>query len=166
MTLKIYRAPLLGYVKLCALFQSHQPIQTGVTVWKCSIQVKIGDFLSHVTLKFDGRPWKTIGRYLFYATSSLVHHFVTIGQFKLELHSGNTQFRWKSVIFCSVWPWNLTHYLTIGHLPYATSSFVHHFVTIGEFKLESQSGNDQFGSKTTIFSRVWPQNLTGDFEKQ
>ena len=25
---------------------------------------------------------------------------------------------------------------TIGHLFYATSSFVHHFVAIGEFKLE------------------------------
>ena len=38
---------------------------------------------------------------------------------------------------------------TIGHLFYATSSFVHHFVAIGEFKLELQSGNAQFGSKST-----------------
>ena len=28
----------------------------------------------------------------------------------------------------------------IGHLFYATSSFVQHFVAIGEFKLELQSG--------------------------
>ena len=47
-------------VKLCASFCSHQWIQTGVTLWKCSIRVKIGNFLSHVTLKFDGWPWKTI----------------------------------------------------------------------------------------------------------
>ena len=40
---------------------------------------------------------------------------------------------------------------TIGHLFYATSSFMHHFITIGEFKLESQSGNAQFGSNLTIF---------------
>ena len=40
--------------KLCASFHSHQRIQTGVTVWKRSIWVKIGDFLSQVTLKFDG----------------------------------------------------------------------------------------------------------------
>ena len=33
---------------------------------------------------------------------------------------------------------------TIGHLFYATSSFVHHFVAIGEFKLQLQSGNTQF----------------------
>ena len=38
---------------------------------------------------------------------------------------------------------------------YATSSFVHHFVAIGEFKLELQSGNAQSGSKSTIlFSHV------------
>ena len=55
------RAPLLGYIKLCASFQSHRWIQTGVTVRKRSIRVKMGDFLSRVTLKFDGWPWKTIG---------------------------------------------------------------------------------------------------------
>ena len=48
-------------MKLCASFQIHRCIQTGVTVLKRSVQVKIGDVLSHVTLKFDGRPWKTIG---------------------------------------------------------------------------------------------------------
>ena len=61
MTSKCNRAPLLYYIKLCASFQLHQWIQTEVTVRKRSIQFKIGDFLSHVTLKFDGWPWKTIG---------------------------------------------------------------------------------------------------------
>ena len=57
--------------------------------------------------------------------------------------------------------------LKIGHLFYATSSyFVHHFVAIGEFKLELSSGNPQFGSKSTIFLAVWPWNLTDDLEKQ
>ena len=55
---------------------------------------------------------------------------------------------------------------TIGHLFYATSSFVHHFVSIGEFKLELQSGNAQFGSKLTIFLAVWPRNFTDDPQKQ
>ena len=41
---------------------------------------------------------------------------------------------------------------TIGHLFYATSSFVHHFIPIGELRL--QSGNAQFGSKSTIFLAV------------
>ena len=43
-TLKNNRAPLLYYIKLCAAFQSHWYIQTGVTVWKLSIWVKTGDF--------------------------------------------------------------------------------------------------------------------------
>ena len=44
MTLKNNRAPFLCYIKLCASFQSHQWIQTGVTVWKRSIRVKISNF--------------------------------------------------------------------------------------------------------------------------
>ena len=55
---------------------------------------------------------------------------------------------------------------TIGHLFYATSSFVQHFIAIGEFKLELQSGNAQFGSNSTIFRAMWPWNLTYDLEKQ
>ena len=53
-----------------------------------------------------------------------------------------------------------------GHLFDATSSFVHHFVAIGELKIELQSGNTQFGSNSTIFRAVWPWNLTYDLEKQ
>ena len=60
-TSKNNRAPLLGHIKLCALFQSHQWIQTGATIQKCSIRVKIGNFLSCVTLKFDRWPWKLQG---------------------------------------------------------------------------------------------------------
>ena len=59
---------------------------------------------------------------------------MAISEFKLELQSGNTQF--------DGWPWK-----TIGHLFYATSNFVHHFIAISEFKLELQSGNALFGSK-------------------
>ena len=104
---KINRAPLLCYFKLFASFRSHWWIQTGVTVRKCLIWVKIGAFFSRVTLKFDGWPWKTIG-HLFYATSSFVHHFVAIGEFKLELESGNAQSGSNSTLFLAMWPWNLT----------------------------------------------------------
>ena len=78
------RAPLLCHIKRCASFQSHQWIQTGVTVRKCSIRVKIGNFLSRVTSKFDGWPWKTI-EHLFYDASSFVHHFIAIGEFKTKI---------------------------------------------------------------------------------
>ena len=161
-----------------------------------------------MTLKFDGLPWKAIGH--LYITSSFVHHFKAMGEFKLESQSGNAQLGSKSEIFCPVWPWNLSDdleqaksegfdscnrpgYLTqiglkllifqpvtlkfdgwprkiIGHLFYTTSNFVHHFKSISEFKLELQSGNTQFRSKSAIFlSRVtlkfdiWPWKTKGTF---
>ena len=58
------------------------------------------------------------------------------------------------------WPWD-----TIGHF-YTMLSFVHHFKSIGDVKIELQSGNAQFGSKLTIvFSRLtfkfdgWPWKI-------
>ena len=61
------------------------------------------------------------------------------------------------------WPWK-----TIGHLFYATSSFVHLFLAIGVFKLEFQSGKTQSGSKSTIFFTCvtlkfdrWPSKTIG-----
>ena len=104
MTLENNRASLLCCFKHCATFHIHQWIQTGVTVRKCPIWVKFGDFFSRVTLKFDRWHWKTIG-HLFYATSSSMHHFIAIGKLKLELESGNAQFGSKS----TMWPWNLTY---------------------------------------------------------
>ena len=208
-------------------------------------------------MKFDVWPWKTIG-HLYHATSSSMHHFIAIGEFKLELQCmspfaqfdliwGWTTWKWlwatwnynemlKQPIcerighgwrfhalsyspetpnlgqnrrfFLAVWPCNLTYDLeqgksegfescdrpivrkrpiwvkigdvlyrvtlkfdgwpwkTKGHLSFAVSSFVQHFIAIGEFKLELQSGNAQFGSNSTIFRAVWPCNLTYDLEKQ
>ena len=145
MTMENNRAPLLYYIKLCASFQIHRWIETEVTVQKLSIPVKIGDFLFCV-LKFDGWPWKTIG-HLFYVASSFVHHFTAISEFKRELQSGNAQFGKNQRFFFSrlTLKFNGWHSKTIGPLFYATSSFVHYFVAIGEFKLELQSGNGQFG---------------------
>ena len=104
------RPYLLYYIKLCASFQIHQWIQTGVTARKHSVRDKIDDFLLHVTLKFDGWPWKTIG-HLFNISSSFVHHFIAIGELKLELQSGNAQFGSKLTIFLHVWPCNLAYEL-------------------------------------------------------
>ena len=114
MTLKNNRAPLLCYFKLSASFYSHLWIQNGVTARKRSIWVKIVDFFSRVTLKFDGWPWKTIG-HLFYAISSFVHHLIAICEFKMELQSGNAKFGSKSVIFCPVWPWPMTSGIDLLH---------------------------------------------------
>ena len=106
MTLENNRASLLCCFKLCATFHSNQWIQTGVTVRKRPIWVKFDDFFSRVTLKFD-RWLKKIG-HLFYTTSSFVHHFVAIGELKLEPQSGDAQLGSNSTIFRAVWLWNLT----------------------------------------------------------
>ena len=116
-TLKINRAPLLNNIKRCVSFHHHMWIQTGVTVQKRQIWVKIDDILSRATLRFDRWPSKTTG-HLFYAISSFVHRFKAIGELKLELQSGNTKFGSKLTIFFSCvtlkfdgWPWK-----SIGHL--------------------------------------------------
>ena len=146
-----------------------------------------------MTLKFDGWHRKTIGR-LFNTMSSYVHHFKSI-KFRGHTGPKNspilTRIEWFRTVTpvwvhpwsyspkplnsgqnCRVlwsrvtskfdgWPWK-----TIGYLFYTTSSLVHHFKAMGEFKLESQSGKAQFGSKSAIFCPVWPWNLADDLEKQ
>ena len=113
MTFKNNRAPILCYFKLCASFRSH---------WWIKLELESGNAQSgsNFTLfravwprKFDGWPSKTIG-HLFYATSSFMHHFIAIGEFKLELQSGNAQSGSNSTLFRVVWPWNLTDDLQQG----------------------------------------------------
>ena len=146
MTLKNNRAPLLPYFKLCASYCSHWWIQTRVTVRKRPIWVKFDNFFSRVTLQFDVWPSKTIG-HLFYATSSFVHHFFPLvnSNWSYSPETPNLGQNWwffsRVTLKFDPWPWK-----TIGHLCYPTSSFVHHFVAIGEWKLELQSGNAQSGS--------------------
>ena len=76
-------APLLYYVKLCASFQIHRLIQSRFAVWKRSIWVKIAAFFPAWPCNFVDDLEKTIG-HLFYTTLSFVHHFQSIGEFKLE----------------------------------------------------------------------------------
>ena len=105
-----------------------------------------GRFFARVTLKFDGWPRKII-RHVFYTTSSFVNHFRSISEFKLELQSENAQSGSNSMISWAVWPCNLKYDLekNIRHLFYATSSFVQHFVAIGDFKLEIQTETPNLG---------------------
>ena len=116
MSFKNIRAPPLSFFKLCASFRTHWWIQTGVTVWKRPIWVKIDDFLSRVTLEFHGWPWKTI-EHLFLTILSFVHHFKAMSEFNIELQSGNAQFGSKSAIFCPVRPWNLADDLENNRAP-------------------------------------------------
>ena len=63
---------------------------------------------------------------------------------------------------CALEIWWMTRKI-IEHLFDTTLSFVHHFKSISEFKLELQSGNTQCGSKLTIFVpcdlEIWRMTL-------
>ena len=76
---------------------------TGLVIFNL---IQIVNFSTRVTVKFHGWPRKTIGHF-FYTTSSFVHHFKSIGEFKLDLQSRNAQFGAQLVICYPVWPWNL-----------------------------------------------------------
>ena len=78
------------------------------------------------------------------------------------LNSGrNRQLLSRVTLRFDVWLWK-----TIWHLFYTPSSFVHHFKAMGKFKLQLQSANSQFGSKSAISCPVWPWNLKNDLEIQ
>ena len=82
MTLRNTRAPILCYFKLYPSFFSHCWIQTGVTVQKLPIWVKIDNFLSRVTLLFYRWPRK---RSIIKLYASFHHHMwiqtgVTVGK--------------------------------------------------------------------------------------
>ena len=173
MTLKNNRAPLLYYVNLCQQFQSHQWIQTCVTVRKRLILVKIGNLLSRVTLKFAWWSWKTIVQ-LFYTTSSFVHHFKAINAFKLALQSGNAQFGLKLAIFghndFEIWRMTLKNYraLLLSCFKLCVSFRNHWWIETGVTiqKRQIWVKIDDFFSRVTLkfdgFSRVtlkfdgWP----------
>ena len=57
------------------------------------------------------------------------------------------------------------HWKTIGHLSYASFSFMHYFVVISEFKFELQCGNAQIRSILAIFGLLWPWNCIDDHKK-
>ena len=106
MTLKNNRVPLLCYHKLCASFHSYQWIQTGVTARKRPIRVKIGDFLSRVTLKFDGWPWKIENNraplqcYFKLCASFHSHRWISTGVRKRQ--------NWRFFVPCDLEIWRMT----------------------------------------------------------
>ena len=150
MTLKNNRAPLLCFVNLRASFQSHRRSQTFVFV-PCDLEIW-------------WRTLKTI-EHLFYITSSCVHHVVAISGLQLELQSGNPNLGQNRRFFgpydLEIWQMTLKKR---RHLFYATACILHHSVAIDDFKVELQSGNAQFGPKSSIFRPVWPWPLTSDHD--
>ena len=143
--------------------------------WSYSPETKIW-VVTSVTLTFDLWPWPfawtlpwsnviTPENFMMIRWWEHSQKGVTDGQTDRRTDGrtdGQTDRRTENTIHRAAW----SQLKTIGHLYYATSSFVHHFVAIGEFKLELESGNAQSGSNLTLFRAVWPWNLTDDLEKQ
>ena len=106
MTLKNNRSPLLCYFKICASFYSHWWIQTGVTVQKHPIWVKIDYFFMPCDLEI----WQmtlTNNRAPLLSNIKLCasfHHYMWI-------QTGVTVWKWLSWVLTSVtltfdlWPW-------------------------------------------------------------
>ena len=156
------RASVLYYIKFCASFHSHQWIQTGVTVWKCSNRVKIDVF---GPVPCDLKIWRMASKNIrthllcwFKLCASFQSHqwfqsWVTVRKHSIRVKIGDFFLSRVTFEFYG-WPWK-----TIGHLFYTTPSLMHHFKAMGKFKLELEYGNAQFGSKSAIFCPMWPWNL-------
>ena len=129
---------------------------TGVTVRKHPILVKIGDFWSRVTLTYGGWPCKATG-HLFYITmnesdgvSNHQPHDCLLKRLFGRRSKKTSKFRVTSLCvgnspgtgeFPAQRASNAENVSIWWHHHDATSSFVHHFIVICEFKLELQSGN-------------------------
>ena len=165
MTLKNNTAPFLIYLKLCASFRSRWWIQTGVTIRKRSIRVKIIIFVPSWPWNLTDDLEKQQGTSSTLLPALCIHSHpwnqIGITVQKRPIQYNIDDFMSRVTLKFDGWPWKIT-----GHLFCATSSFVHHFVAISEFKLELQPGSAQFGSKSANICPLWPWNLTDDLEKQ
>ena len=97
---KQYGTPSILREALCIISKPSVNSNLSYSHWNTQFGSKLAIFLSCVTLKFEGWPWKTIG-HLLYAASIFVYHFIAISEFNLELQSGNAQFGSKSITFLS-----------------------------------------------------------------
>ena len=151
-----------------------------VTVWKPSTLGKIDNFLSRVTLKYDGWPWKIV-EHLFSATSNFLHS-VAISEFKLELWSRNAQIGAKFVLtsatltFCmdiiSVngnYPWKFHDDMMTGIVWKSChrQTQVHRNPgkSEGFDSYDRPSNLTQTGFKMSIFQPVLPWNVMDDLEQ-
>ena len=119
-------------------------------------------FFSHVTLKFDGWSSKTIG-HIFYTMLSFVHHFKSIGEFKLELHQRmlNWGHNGRFFVWFDLEIWRIT-LKTIGTsftLPQALCIISWPPMNSNwSYSLETHN----LGQNRLFWSLMWPWNLTDD----
>ena len=79
--------------------------------------IQIINFSARVTVKFGGWPRKTIGHF-FYTTSSFVHHFKSIGEFKLDIDNDNDNDNERILLPCSRYIDTSNHTHSIHHYWY------------------------------------------------
>ena len=130
--------------------------RTGLVI---SHWIQIVNFSARVTLKFDGWPLYYVKLFVSFQIHQWIQIGVTVRKLSIRVEIGDILPR--VTLKFDGWPWKI-----IGHVFYTTPSFVHHFKSIGEVKLELQSRNAKFGSKLVIFCPAWLWNLMDDVEKQ
>ena len=101
MTLKNYRAPLLSCFKLCVLFRNHWWIQTGVTIQKRQIWVKIDDFFK----PWDLEIWRmTLKNNIAHILSNTKHPHMRI-QTGVTVRKRINGVLTSLTLTFSIWPW-------------------------------------------------------------
>ena len=167
MTSKNYRTPLLNYIKLLCIILNPSVNSN----WSyCPETLNSGQNQRLIVLCDLEIWWMTLENNrapllccIKLCASFHSHRWI---QTKVTVRKRSIRVKIDNLLSCVTlkfdgWPWK-----TIGHLFYVASSFMHHFIAIGQFKLKLQSGNAQFWSKSTIFLAVWPWNLTDDLQIQ
>ena len=115
-----------------------------------------------MTLKFDWWPLKTI-EHPSYAASSFANHFIAIGEFKLELQSGNALFGSKSSTFFSRvtlkfdgWPWKINRAPLLSNIKLCASFHRHMWIQTGVTVRKLLSG---VMTSVTLTFGLWPWPL-------
>ena len=120
---------------------------------------EIVDFSACVILKFDRWPWKQWG------TSSVLLQALCIilWQSSNWNYSPETQFGSKLSRDLEIWWMTLKNKRASLLYCFKLCSSL---LATSEFKLDLQSGNAQFGSKSRIYWAMWPWNWTYDLDRQ
>ena len=156
MTLKEKRAPLLCCYKLCASFHSHQWIQTGVTVWKHPIWVKINVFFVLCDLEIWPMTLKN-------NRASFLCYFKLCALFRWNWWIKTWVTVWKHLIwvkidiFLAMWPWNWT-----DDLEKQWGSCAKHHQALCIISSSYVKSNWSYGSEMAKFWLLWPWPLTSD----
>ena len=139
MNLKNSRAPLLCYFKLCAAFRTHWWIQTWVKSPETPNLSQIRRFLEPCDLEIWRMTFKNnMAPLLCYFKLCVAFH----SQWWMWIQTGVTVrkrpiwVKFDNFYSCAILKFDGWTCKTIGHLFYATSNCVYHFIPIGEFKLE------------------------------